>query len=173
MVARYGNREGLLMKANPTKQRDVANNPDMAFFGDFPTLSQLKVLGDNTPIIWLIPQLVNLSEYCGSKEKLSPEQLEDLASVITTEYYYLKISELMLFFHRFKASHYEKLYGSVDPMAITRSLKEFVKERGQAIDEHDREEKRKRLEVAKAEACTWEEYRATHPVTNETNPFER
>ena len=27
--------------------------------------------------------------------------------------------------------------------------------------------------AAKAEAVTWEEYRATHPVNNETNPFER
>lgn len=173
MVARYGSREGLLQKANPSKQHWVANNTNEAFFGDFPTLGQLRSLGDNTPIMWLIPQLVNLSEYCGAKNKLSSEQLEDLASVISTEFYFLKISELMLFFHYFKAGRYGEFYGSIDPITITKAIRRFVKERGHVIDEHERAEKRKRLEQYAAEAVTWEEYKATHPVTNETNPFER
>ena len=173
MVSRYHDTQGLLTKANPSMQRWCAENVDQCFFGDFPSLSQLKALSRNTPCLWLVPQLVNLSEFCGARDKLTDGQLEDLASIIATDFYFLKISELMLFFHRFKAGKYGRFYGSVDPLIIVEALHKFCKERGNAIDEHDREEKRKRLEAAKAEAVTWEEYRATHPVNNETNPFER
>lgn len=173
MEARYGNREGLLAKANPSMQRWCAQNVDTCYFGDFPTLAQLKALGGNTPVMWLVPQLVNLSEFCGARDKLTTDQLEDLASIITTEYYYLKISELMLFFHRFKAGHYGRFYGSIDPLIIVTAVRDFLKERSKAIDKRDREERQRLREQAAAEAVTWEEYRATHPVTNETNPFDR
>lgn len=173
MEARYGNREGLLTKANPTMQRWCAQNVKQCHFGDFPTLAELKVFGDNTPIMWLVPQLVNLSEFCGARDKLTNDQLEDLAAIIAQQFYYLKISELMLFFFRFKSGKYGRFYGSVDPLIIVTAIRDFLKERGRAIDEHDREEQRKCMEQAAAEAVTWEEYRATHPVTNEANPFER
>lgn len=173
MEARYGNREGLLAKANPSMQRWCSQNVDTCYFGDFPSLSQLKVFGDNTPIMWLVPQLVNLSEFCGAREKLTNDQLEDIAFIIVTEFYYLKISELMLFFHRFKAGHYGRFYGSIDPLIIVTAIRDFLKERSRAIDKRDREEQQRLREQAAAEAVTWEEYRATHPVTNETNPFER
>lgn len=173
MTERYGNREGLLTKANPTMQRWCSQNIEQCHFGDFPTLAELKVFGGNTPIMWLVPQLVNLSEFCGARDKLINDQLEDLAAIIAQQFYYLKISELMLFFFRFKSGRYGRFYGTVDPLIIVTALRDFCKERGRAIDEHDREEQRKRMEQAAAEAVTWEEYKATHPVTNKTNPFER
>lgn len=173
MVSRYNNAQGLLAKANPSMQRWCAENVDQCFFGDFPSLSQLKALGRNTASLWLVPQLVNLSEFCGARDKLTDGQLEDLASIISTDFYFLKISEMMLFFHRFKSGRYGRFYGTVDPLIITTALREFVHERATAIDERDRQERQRRMEQAAAEACTWEEYRATHPVTNDINPFER
>lgn len=173
MVQRYGSSLELVDKVTPARQLWCAENVESCFFGDFPTLSQLKALGGNTPVMWLVPQLANLSEFCGARDKLSVDQLRDLASIITTEFYYLKITELMLFFHRFKAGKYGRFYGSVDPLIIVEALHKFRKERGDIIDRHDQEEKRRLREQAAAEAVTWEEYRATHPVTNETNPFKR
>lgn len=173
MVARYGNRDEMLQLFNPSVQMQICSSPDACYFGDFPVLSQLTAYGSNTPTIWLIPQLVNLSEYCGAKDKLNIRQLEELASVIATEFYFLKVSEIMLFLHRFKSGKYGRMYGTVDPMIITTSLREFVRERAAAIDRHEQEIKRQEREKASQEAVTWEEYRAAHPVTNETNPFER
>ena len=94
-----------------------------------------------TSTMWLIPQLYDLSEYCGVKDKLEGKSLEECASVIASEFYFLKVSELMLFFHRFKSGRYGKLYGSVDPLAITTSLREFLKERAREI------ERRKSMEM--------------------------
>ena len=173
MVQRYGSSLELVDKVTPARQLWCAENVESCFFGDFPTLSQLKALGGNTPVMWLVPQLANLSEFCGARDKLSVDQLRDLASIITTEFYYLKITELMLFFHRFKAGKYGRFYGSVDPLIIVEALHKFRKERGDIIDRHDREEAQRLREQAAAEAVTWEEYREKYAVTNETKPFER
>lgn len=173
MVSRYHDTQGLLAKANPSMQRWCVQNTDQCFFGDFPSLSQLKALSPNTPSLWLIPQLVDLSEYCGVRDKLTDSQLEDLAYIISHKYYFLKISEVMLFFFQFKSGQYGRFYGTVDPLIITEALKDFCIERGKVIDRHDREEKQRLREQAAAEAVTWEEYREKYAVTNETNPFER
>lgn len=154
-------------------QRWCAANVEKSFFDDFPTLSQIKCLGESTPQMWLVPQLVNLSEFCGARDKLTTAQLEDLAYIIAQKYYFLKISELMLFFFQFKSGQYGRFYGTVDPLIITEALKEFCIERGKVIDRHDREEQQRLREQAAAEAVTWEEYREKYAVTNETNPFER
>ena len=173
MVTRFTDVDTLCKKVGANAQHWCAANVDECFFGDFPSLSQLKALGNNTPQIWLIIHLANLSEFCGARDKLNDDQLYDLASIITTEFYYLKITELMLFFHRFKAGKYGRFYGSVDPLIIVEALHKFCKERGDIIDRHYQEEQQRLREQAASDAVTWEEYRATHPVTNETNPFER
>ena len=173
MVSRYHDTQGLLAKANPSMQRWCVQNTEQCFFGDFPSLSQLKALSPNTPSLWLIPQLVDLSEYCGVRDKLTDSQLEDLAYIIAQKYYFLKISELMLFFFQFKSGQYGRFYGTVDPLIITTALREFCKERAVAIEQHDQEEAQRLREQAAAEAVTWEEYREKYAVTNETNPFER
>lgn len=61
------------------------------------------------------------------------------ANVIATEFYYLSVTELMLFFHRFKSGRYGRFYGSVDPLMITTSLRDFIKERAIVYDKHDQE----------------------------------
>lgn len=147
-------------------QRWCASNEELAHLGDFPSLAQLKVFGENTPCLWLIPQLVNLSEFCGARDKLTEGQLEDLAYIIAQKFYFLKISELMLFFFRFKSGQYGRFYGTVDPLIIIQALQEFIKERGRTIDAYERERLRQEYEKATAEAITWEEYQSKYK-TNE------
>lgn len=116
---------------------------NVCLFGNYPTLSEVRRrFGEKMPQVWLMAQLYNLSEYCGVKEKLEGQPIEDLAYILATEYHYLKISELMLFFHRFKAGHYGIFYGNVDPLVITTSMLTFVKERNAEIaKEHERQRK--------------------------------
>ena len=66
-------------------------------------------------------------------------QLRELVQLITSDKYFLNMAEIMLFCHRFKTGRYEKLYGTVDPMAIMRSLREFQYERNDAF--HEKEQK--------------------------------
>lgn len=172
----YGNREKFLSTFNPDVQRDICGNPDLCFFGGAPTLGQLNATyGSQTAAMWLVPQLYNLSEYCGCKDKLEGNPLKECASVIATEFYFLSVSELMLFFHRFKSGRYGRFYGSVDPLVITTSLRDFLKERIRAYDEREKAEKEKADREAAKNAITWEEYcmknfgeLRTHPMLRKT-----
>lgn len=155
----YGSREKFLATFNPDVQRDICNYPDACFFGGAPTLTQLNMTyGSQTAAMWLIPQLYNLSEYCGCKDKLEGNPLKECASVIATEFYFLSVSELMLFFHRFKSGRYGRFYGSIDPLVITTSIRTFLAERMAAYNEHERIEKERRDQEAKKNGTTWEEY---------------
>ena len=125
----------------------ICSDTNLCFFGESPVLSEINMAyGEKTSMMWLIPQLFDLSEYCGCKEKLDETKLRQLAYVISTEFYYLKVTELMLFFHRFKSGRYDRFYGSVDPLLITRSLRTFLTERNCEIDRHDNEERMRKLD---------------------------
>lgn len=159
MVSKYGNIERFLTTYNPELQRRICGNIEECYFGDYPTLATLKAgYGQNAATAWIIPQLYNLSEYCGCKEKLQGAPLEDCASVIATDFYYLKVSELMLFFHRFKSGLYGRFYGSIDPLIITTSLRTFLKERMYAYDKREQEERDREREEAKKNAITWPQF---------------
>jgi len=159
LVKKHGSKENFLTEFNPDLQKSICGKIDDCYFGDYPTLSMLKEgYGENTPVVWLLPQLYNLSEYCGCREKLKGASLEDCANVIAIEFNFLKVSELMLFFHRFKSGYYDRFYGSVDPLIITKSLHKFLSERAAAYAEFEKELERKKYEEWKKTAITWEEY---------------
>lgn len=175
MITRYGDRTKFLTLFNPDLQMKVCKDSQLCFFGDAPVLSELNMTyGEMTATMWLVPQLYDLSEYCGCKEKLQGKPLEECASVIATEFYWLKVSELMLFFHRFKSGRYGRFYGSVDPLVITTSLRAFLNERNNAIAEQEQYEREQEREEARKNAITYEEHRKKYgkPDTPNTNPLE-
>ena len=75
---KYGDRAAFLVLFNPDNQYRYTREIDRCFFGSGPTLFEVGIMyGDNTPILWLVAQLINLSEYCGLKEKATTLQLEE------------------------------------------------------------------------------------------------
>ncbi len=90
IIAKEQDMKLFLKNYSPDKQYIICQNADSCFFGESPTLSELsKEYGSGLPKAWLIPQLVNLSEFCGLKERASAEQLKELALIIFQQYYYL------------------------------------------------------------------------------------
>ena len=174
MITRYGDRSNFLTLFNPDLQMKVCKDATLCFFGDAPVLSELNMTyGEMTATMWLVPQLYNLSEYCGCRDKLQGKPLEECASVIATEFYWLKVSELMLFFYRFKSGKYGRFYGSIDPLIITTSLREFCNERNYAIAEHERIEIERQAEEDRKNAISYEEYVAKYvrPKCFKSNPL--
>ncbi len=142
-------------------QQAICGNPAECFFGNYPTLAQLKAdCGSNAAKIWMVTHLHNLSEYCGCKGKLTDTALEQCAYTLSTEFHYLKVSELMLFFHRFKTARYGKFYGDVDPQVIAESLRLFCKERQQCYDQHEILERQRREEEDRQAAVSYDEWLA-------------
>ncbi len=154
-------KQQFLLQYNPDRQLDICTEPGDCYFGGYPTLAQVNgTLGQSVSVAWLVAQLYDLSEYCGCKAKLEGRPAEQCARIITANYFYLKVSELMLFFYKFKSGDYGRFYGAVDPMVITTALKDFASERGAAIARHEQEERgrKAREEQARNPVMTWEEY---------------
>lgn len=164
MMQAYSSPENFLLIFNPSLQPSVLSNQSRAFTGTAPTLTTVKAgYGDKITIMWIMAQLENLNTFCGVKEKATFEQLEEFAKLITVNYSYLKITELMLFFAKFKLGQYGTFYGVVDPIVVTSALLKFMDERlillnkfekeQESIRKQEIEQKRKRFEVDRE---TWE-----------------
>lgn len=160
VLQKYG-QDGLavLEQYNPDSIFRKQMTADECFFGKYPTLGGLRAQYDSRfPSAWLMAHLYDLSEYCGCKDKLEGKALQQCASVIASEFSYLKISELMLFFHRFKSGRYGRFYGSVDPLVITTSIRDFIRERAVEYERRNIEEERRKEDERRKEAVSWEDY---------------
>lgn len=174
LPSKYGELKDFLVAFNPATQMQICQSSDVCFFGDSPTMFTIrKEYGVNAPTAWLIPQLYDLSEYCGCKGKLTDNQLEQCAVVIATTYPWLKVSELMLFFFRFKSARYGRFYGTVDPLIITSALREFVTERANAYQKREQEEQDRQREESRRNSVTWEEYCIKTYGSVKEHPFMR
>lgn len=147
------------MKVSPDTQVFFGRETEKAIMGDYPTLNDLnKAYGQGFATDWLIPQLDDLSMHTGAKN-LTERQQEQLAELIATEYRYLKITEVLLFFFRFKTGRYGRFYGTVDPMIIMCAMREFISERNSMIDAFEQQERdRKAAEDAKVPKMSYEEW---------------
>lgn len=157
---KYGTAENFLMKCNPSFQSYYTDKPLMAFKHDAPTLGLIRTtFGNDAPASWLVPELKSVSEFCGCKEKFTKEQLRETSIIISTAYPWLKVSELLLFFGWFKLGRYGKFYGCLDPMVITTSLQDFLRERNTYLAKIDQQEReRKAEEERKIPTYTYEEW---------------
>lgn len=171
VIQQYGNREQFLKAFNPSLQIAVARHPQRAFFGKAPSLAVIRhAYGHNAPTMWIIAQLYDLCEYTGAK-KMDAQQATMLAEVIAQEYGYLKVSELLLFFFRFKAGCYGRFFGAVDPMVITTAIKAFMEERMEAHRQHEQQQQQhEQEEIDKTEKISWQQYADKYGI-DEPNPL--
>lgn len=129
---------------NPSLQTVCATNELRSFMGLAPTIGIVCQTYEPMQVnTWIMAQLLDLYKFAGVANKMDIEQMKSVAEIIKVEYYYLKASELLLFFHKLKAGHYGSFYGSVDPMVITSALREFCAYRRQQIEIYERERKKK------------------------------
>jgi hypothetical protein len=139
---------------------ELTRNAERCYFGTAPTMGMVNIAyGDGTAQEWLSFQIADLSQFSGAREKISGRQLEQLDNIIAQDYSYLKISEVMLFFRQFKKGRFGKFYGSVDPLAITNALIDFVKERNEVYFKHESQiNDEKRLAESQKPHTTYEQY---------------
>lgn len=125
----------------PENQVEFAERIEVSLTGDCPTIADVRnIWGEKYASIWLANQINDLSEYTGVKNDLLQYQKKEAARVIMSEFYYLKLSEFMLFFFQFKAGRYGKFYGSVDPLVITEALQKFKKWRYDMLQQIERQD---------------------------------
>ena len=127
--SKYGDAQHFGAVVSPSAQASFARMPERAVGGNYPTLEEVRrAYGKDYDVEWLVPQLYDLSVFTGAKN-LTEQQQEMLARTIAVEYPQLKVTELLLFFHRFKTGRYGRFYGSVDPITVMGAIETFLKER--------------------------------------------
>ena len=160
MRNKYGSASEFLQTFSPDLQITAARYTERAYLGTAPTLAAvLAGYGFSTAEVWICIELENINLFAGVKDKMEVSRQRELSRLILTEYPYLKVTELLLFFHRLKCGRYGRFYGAVDALFIASSLLTFLDERKAEIAHFVSERKacRQKNEVSSG-GITYEEY---------------
>ena len=135
------------MDYNPDLQFKIvkckASHSDLAMNLSIPTLGLLaSTYGDETPVEWLKIQFGTLNDFAEVSAKMGNDQLQELAEIFISEYYYINAAEICFFIARFKSGKYGRFYGAIDPMKITSAMLDYIKERRIDIERYEREQYR-------------------------------
>lgn len=141
LLTRWGDDPArLLREFNPGLQASYCRDLRKVFTGTAPKLGHLEqAYGRKTPAAWLAIQLADLAEWAGCRQKLRPEQLDELATMMLRDCGHWNMAEVMLFCQRFKRGQYGKFYGAVDPMVVMQAVHEFANERNIAVEQYRRQ----------------------------------
>lgn len=147
LFEKYPDPAEFIVDYNPDLQfklvRCNATHSELALNDGIPSLGLLSsTYGDETPLEWLKVQFGSLNDFAGVSTSISKEQLSELSKIFLSEYYYMNVAEICFFIARFKSGKYGRFYGSIDPLKITNAMMDYVSERRQDIERHEREQYR-------------------------------
>lgn len=143
LLEKYPDPAQFIYDYNPDLQfkllRHNATHAELAMNTQIPSLGLLSAsYGEETPLEWLKIQFGSLNDFAGTSTKISREQLDELAWIFLSEYYYINAAEICLFLARFKAGKYGQFYGAIDPMKITAAMLSYVSERRKELRKQER-----------------------------------
>lgn len=119
----------------PQYQADVARDPDLCMTDPrVPTLAvAVNAYGRRGMTGWVIAQMEDLNRTAGGRDKMTAEEMQNAAEAIVTTYPQLRLTDVMLFFLRFKAGVYGRFYGKTDTLVITTALAQYVEWRTREV----------------------------------------
>lgn len=145
LVTTYSTPAALSRQYSPARQQRCAANAYKAVTCAAPRLQDVATAWANGAELWLMVHLYELGEFAGVREKMTSDQVRQTAAIIAGEFYFLKLTELMLFFQRVKAGSFGRFYGTVDPMEVCLWLRQWVAgERARIVAAEERAQRRRR-----------------------------
>lgn len=112
---------------HPDRQHYYAACPIRAVETASDTLSDISaVYGPKAARLIIIPHITDLLVFVSSKNGMDERSLILCADTITQSFPLIRVTELMLFFHRYKSGAYGQPYGSLTPLDITCALRRFL-----------------------------------------------
>lgn len=160
MTARYGNAEKFLNTFKPDMQVMAARYTERAYFGTAPMLETVCLgYGELVVMVFICALLEDINLFVGVKEKMPVNRQRELSRLVLAEYPYLKVTELLLFFHRLKCGRYGRFYGMVDALTVTSALMQFMGERLAETNRYKAARKKEeKPENVSSGGITYEEY---------------
>ena len=130
----YGSGESFLIRFNPDNGKAYTKDEEDAIMGTYPCLSELnEAYGKNDVKTFIMIQVRALNEFVGTANRMSTMQIEKLAEAIYDDFYFFKVTEILLFFKYFRGGRFGRFYGSVDPLFIMSCLWDFKRLRDEKI----------------------------------------
>lgn len=140
----------------------------MAIMGDSPTLAVMNsTFGKGTAEIIIAQKLCSLNQYTNARVKITPEQADELATILVAdpELKGIKGEVLCMFFDRLKAGAFGELYNIVDAVSITAKLRKFWRDceaKRRVWDEQlERETFESEMDEHRKNAMTAEQFKQT------------
>lgn len=168
---RYGDFKKFAAIFCADNQRSFCRTPERCVCGHAPTFYHIDIAyGRGAAAAVVLPQLFELGEFCGCKDKLNEMQNQQLAQIIVSQFGYLKITELMLFLWWFKSGKYGKFYGAVDPLVVSSALRDFLLDRDSIIESEKARQNARECAQTRQKAVTYEEWLAMRGETPDDHP---
>lgn len=151
----------LLEAYSPAQQATVYKNSTDSVMGDYPTLAKIRTeYGEQVAYDWVAIELNDFQNFTGVAEdrKAPYEVIKETSRMICNRFFFLKLTELMLFFQRLKYGDYGPMFGRVESSRILIALKAFVDDRNIIIDAEQANRQREKEDRDKQCAMSREEY---------------
>lgn len=123
------------MSYSPTFWGYTMSNPARAYFAQCPTLHGFDELyGDGSASDWIYIQVIALYGASSNKDKELVKSISIFAEAFAAETKRYRLSELMLFFGRYKAGRYDNSFQTFDTKRIGNAFfHEFLPQRSKEI----------------------------------------
>lgn len=138
----------LLKKYSPCYWNYTVQNPERAYYAECPTVyecaEQFRIIDVS---LWLQAQVLALFGSSPSDKKGVSDGISIFCDSFINEVMGYKLSELMLFFARYKAGKYDNSYSTFDPRRIGNAFfKEFLPDRQKEIGRFERRRVQEEIE---------------------------
>ena len=144
----YRTRSDVENSFSPQKWGFTVTNSKRAYLAECPTLLIYdKLYGENSAYRWIKIQVIALFGSSSSKEKGVVDGIGIFSASFAAQVGGYKLSELMLFFARYKAGRYDNSYSSFDARRVGNAFfKEFIPERNNELDKINRDNAQREIE---------------------------
>ena len=130
--------------------RSGVTEGELALRKDIPTIAELeRNYGEGAMKKWIVKQLEIINMFTGVGNVMSDAQITETANIIGARYWKWNIGEIALFIAKFCNGEYGELYGSVDPLRITSSIRKYSEQRAVSIESELREAAQRKFEQEK------------------------
>lgn len=135
-LSKWKNRSKVELVFSPANWGYTLNHVNEAYQADCPTLLQYdEVYGEEASVEWVKIQLLALYGASNCKDIGIVDGIDLFARAFAGDVKTFKISELLLFFARYKAGRYDNSFASFDSKRIGNAFRfEFLKERNYELD---------------------------------------
>ena len=154
--------------------RSACKDREDCLFGNHPTLLEMNKSCKGSGLA-AISKCLDMMNVYTNKVKLNTLQIIELSQTIFDKFFYLKETEVMLFFtDYFKYSSSGEFFGALEPNTISAMLTKWVRvTRGAAIERHDKLLSHQRKEEEKPYLLTWEEFCRQNGNNSSDSPIGR